>query len=139
VKLTTGVTQEMASDPKVGCAVALLQSMLALIDKGDVREAHLTTGRRSSWLGKWRGARKVPRYERRLPRAFPPELLQAMNRRSRPLRRFCSPLPHQVSHIAAVNDRRKIGFKRYRDGVLMDKINQKLPKVIIGVKFADGI
>lgn len=58
--------REMTSDPNVGCAVVLLQSMLALIDKGDVREAHPATKRRSLWSGKGRGDRKVPRYERQL-------------------------------------------------------------------------
>jgi CHAT domain-containing protein len=40
VKLITGAMREMASDPKVGRAEALRRSMLALIDKGEAREAH---------------------------------------------------------------------------------------------------
>jgi CHAT domain-containing protein len=40
VKLITGAMQEMARDSKLGRAEALRRSMLALIDKGDAREAH---------------------------------------------------------------------------------------------------
>ncbi len=40
VKLITGAMREMANDFKVGRAEALRRSMLALIDKGNTREAH---------------------------------------------------------------------------------------------------
>jgi CHAT domain-containing protein len=40
VKLITGAMREMARDANVGRSEALRRSMLALIDKGDAREAH---------------------------------------------------------------------------------------------------
>jgi CHAT domain-containing protein len=36
----TGAVREMASDAKVGRAEAMRRSMLALIDKGSMEEAH---------------------------------------------------------------------------------------------------
>lgn len=75
---------EMARDAKVGSAEALRRSMLALIDKGNVRDTHPAIGRRSLWSVKGRGDRKVLRYVRRLPRVFLPEFSQTMNRRFRP-------------------------------------------------------
>jgi CHAT domain-containing protein len=40
VKIITRAMHEMASDPKLGRAEALRRSMIALIDKGNAREAH---------------------------------------------------------------------------------------------------
>ena len=40
VKLITATARELARDPKVGRAEALRRSMLALVDKGEQREAH---------------------------------------------------------------------------------------------------
>ncbi len=42
VKPITGAMQEMARDSKAGRAEALRRSMLALIDKGNTKEAHPT-------------------------------------------------------------------------------------------------
>jgi CHAT domain-containing protein len=42
VKLITGAVKRMASDESVGRAQAMRQSMLAMIDNGDPREAHPT-------------------------------------------------------------------------------------------------
>jgi CHAT domain-containing protein len=40
VKLITGAVKRMANDESIGRAQAMRQSMLAMIDKGDPREAH---------------------------------------------------------------------------------------------------
>jgi CHAT domain-containing protein/tetratricopeptide (TPR) repeat protein len=40
VKLITGAVERMAADTRIGRAEAMRQSMLAMIDKGDVSEAH---------------------------------------------------------------------------------------------------